>query len=142
MDDRCFIPANAVKPTFTTPPDLVTMSPLPQAVTTGASIFEQPPNATAQAKQEIGQLQLIQNICTLCTPVGRKCPDNVLTQNCPEWSEPEAEDWDGEKQKEKENKEEESKDSEQKELKQKCKTDYPSNSQYTPNFTQVPTEIV
>ena len=34
---------------------------LPQAATTGASIFEQPPNAMAQAKQEIGQSQQFQD---------------------------------------------------------------------------------
>ena len=100
-------------PSFTPLPALVTMPPLPQSAITGASIFEQPPNAMLQAQAEIGQSQQIQNICTLCTPVGRKCPNNYLSPNHQEWSEP-GDDWDEQKQKGKEHKEEESKDSEQK----------------------------
>ena len=37
---------------------------LPQAATTGASIFEKPPNTMEQAKPEIGQSQQIQNFLT------------------------------------------------------------------------------
>ena len=85
MDGRCFIPANATKSTFTQPPALVTMPPLPQAATVGAGIFEQSPNTMAQVQLEIGQSQQIQNFCTLCTPVGRKCPNNYLSPNHPEW---------------------------------------------------------
>ena len=49
MNRRSSIPANTAKPTFTQPPTLITMPPLPQAATLGSSIFEQPPNAMAQA---------------------------------------------------------------------------------------------
>ena len=84
------------------------MPPLPQAATTGASIVVQPPNTMAQVQPEIGQSQQILKFCTLCTPVGRKCPNNYLSPNHPEWSEPEKEeDWDGEEQKEKERREKE-----------------------------------
>ena len=92
-----FLPTKAVKPTFTQPPTLVTMQPLPQASTTGTSIFVQPPNKMVQAQPEIGQLQQIPNLFSLCTPVRRKCQNNYLSFNHPEWSEPEEEksDWDG-----------------------------------------------
>ena len=86
-----------------------------------------------QAQPEIGQSQQIQNFCTLCRPIGRKCPNNYLSLNHPEWSEL-KEDWDGQKQKENECKEEESKDSKQKELKQKSKMIACQSHQYTPSF--------
>ena len=70
----------------------------------------------------------------MCTPVGRKCPNNYLSPKHPKWSELEEENWYGEKQKKKECKEEESKDSEVKELKQKPKTHYPPSPQSTPSF--------
>ena len=55
MDGRWFTPTNAAKPTFTSMPVLVTLTPLPQASTTVARIFEQAPNAMVQAQPEIGQ---------------------------------------------------------------------------------------
>ena len=48
LDRKHFIPTNTAKPTFAQLPALVTMPPLPQTATTGASIFMQLPNTTAQ----------------------------------------------------------------------------------------------
>ena len=106
MNGGCYIPAKAAKPTFMQPPTLVTMS---QAATTGTNIFELPPNNIAQAQSEIGKSQRIMNFCSLCTPVGIKCPNNYLSSNHPKWSGPEEEklDWDEDLQKEEERKNEE-----------------------------------
>ena len=89
MNGGCYMHAKAVKPTFTQPPTLVTMPPIPQAATTGTSFFLQPPNKIGQAQPETGQSQKIPNLCPLCTPVSRKCPNNYLSSNHPECSEPE-----------------------------------------------------
>ena len=93
MTSGCYIPAKVENPTFTQPPTLVTM---PQAATTGKNIFVQPPNNMAQAQSEIGQSQQILGFCSLCTAVSRKCPNNYLSSNHPECSDPEKEksDWD------------------------------------------------
>ena len=47
MNSGHFIPTKAAKLTFTQPPTLVTIPTLPQADTTGASLFVQPPNKIA-----------------------------------------------------------------------------------------------
>ena len=80
----CYILAKAAKPIFMHPPTLVT---IPQAAATDVSVFVQPPNNynTVQAQSEIGQSRITLNFCHLCTPAGRKCPNNYLSANHPEW---------------------------------------------------------
>ena len=111
MGRRWFTPSNVVKPTFTSPPALVTLPPLPEGATTGTSIFEQPSNKMVQAQPEIGQSKQILDFCPLCTPVSRKCPSNYLSSNHPGWSEPEEEksDWEEDIQKEEERRNERNK---------------------------------
>ena len=58
-----------------------------------------------------GQPQQVPKFCALCTPIGRQCPNNYLLPIHPEWSDPEEEEKDPNKQEDKEKQAEEDGDS-------------------------------
>ena len=84
----------------------------------------------------------------MCSKVGRKCPKNYISPNHSKWSDPEEEDWNGEREKEKESKGNEiEQNNVQKEINQKPMKNpyYPSSPQYKPTcnsdaFTPVLTD--
>ena len=106
-------------PTFSFMPAIAAMTS--KVTTTATGIFAQLP--VAQPQPKLGQMQShtdtsAPNSCHICTPRGRKCPNNYTSPNHPEWSDSDiAEDWNGDREKEKEKKRKDSKEKE-KELKQ------------------------
>ena len=84
------MPAKVVMPTFSQLPALVAIPP--QTTTTAICIFMQPPAAQAQPKHEQSKpFTNFPNFSHLCNPVGRKCPNNYISPNHSEWSDPEEE---------------------------------------------------
>ena len=116
MDGKHFVPTKAVMPTFSQPPALVAIPS--QATTIATGIFMQPPAAQTQHKLKQSKPVLnFSNFCHLCTPVGRKCPNNYISPDHSEWSDPEEEDWNGETENEEESRNKETEqNSVQKEL--------------------------
>ena len=80
----------------------------------------QPPAAWLQPKFNQTQSNTntnTSNFCCICTPSGRKCPDNYQSSDHPEWSDPESEEnWDREIQ---EREREREREKEQNEVKNK-----------------------
>ena len=128
VNGRSFVPTKAVIPIFSMQPTLVA---IPQANAAATQIFTHPQEASTPPDKCIQQTQ---NFCCICTPSGRKCPNNYKSSDHPEWSEsnPESEeDWDGDLKREEERK----KKAEQNKQEQRPRGDsyYPPSPQYVPS---------
>ena len=139
--EQCFIPTKGVMATFSFLAAIVAMTP--KMTTTATGIFVQSPAAQPQPKFNKTQsctTTSAPHFCHICTPSGRKCPNNYTSPNHPEWSDstPKEEDWNGDSQKENEQKRKESAEKE-KELEQRPITPYyPPSWQYMPSYKSVP----